>query len=537
MKLLWIMTLMCGCAPVRFIEREPVWHEHDDRPIPKPKEQPVMVNWPASRNMIFMPIDRVLSLDYGREAEDVNSLDEVPDSSWYSDPRRNPAAAGGRPLTLGPDKLAWGAASQDDLPVVPLTVVKGKTTGASRGFVVEDSRKVRYLIKLDPPGRPGFASSTEVVVSRLAWAGGWRVPAEVIFDIQPSDLVLSPKAQSKELSGKNKPFLQADLDELICDVPRRPDGAMRVLFSRWIPGTPIGSFTYYGRRKDDPNDRIAHQNRRSLRAFGVFTAWVNDVDALENNELDMYLREPGRGYVLHYQQDVGGAFGVWAFQSAPYWMGHETYFSLSTILGSLLSFGVVTPYWYDDRFRAEYEARARAWPELGGFTADYFEPRHWQPTVSNPAFVRQTERDRYWGAKRLAAFTADEVRAAISAGHYRLEAADRLFLILWRRRERILRDYLRSSSALDYFHFDGERLCFDDVWLTAGLGGTPSYQAREDLKQLAVDAAPDGTGCVRLGPGGGYRVVTLQVTRQGARRADPPVSVHFRDQRILGVER
>lgn len=62
-----------------------------------------------------------------------------------------------------------------------------------------------------------------------------------------------------------------------------------------------------------------------MRAFGVFASWVNDVDTLENNTLDMYVGPPGGGHVLHYHQDVGGALGTWAFAHAPYWMGHETY--------------------------------------------------------------------------------------------------------------------------------------------------------------------------------------------------------------------
>ena len=44
--------------------------------------------------------------------------------------------------------------------------------------------------------------------------------------------------------------------------------------------------------RDDPNDLVDHENRRVLRAFGVFCSWVNDVDTLQNNTLDMYQGKP-----------------------------------------------------------------------------------------------------------------------------------------------------------------------------------------------------------------------------------------------------
>ena len=47
---------------------------------------------------------------------------------------------------------------------------------------------------------------------------------------------------------------------------RRDDGAIRATASEFLPGTPMGGFSPSGRRTDDPNDRIAHQHRRSLRS-------------------------------------------------------------------------------------------------------------------------------------------------------------------------------------------------------------------------------------------------------------------------------
>jgi len=46
---------------------------------------------------------------------------------------------------------------------------------------------------------------------------------------------------------------------------RRSDGTYRVIASRELPGKIKGGFTFYGMRKDDPNDLIPHEHRRDLR--------------------------------------------------------------------------------------------------------------------------------------------------------------------------------------------------------------------------------------------------------------------------------
>jgi hypothetical protein len=156
--------------------------------------------------------------------------------------------------------------------------------------------------------------------------------------------------------------------------------------------------------------------------------------------------------------------------------------------------------------------------------------------LDNPAFVRQTARDRYWGMKRLLAFTDDELRAAVAAGRYRPAAAERLYSVLVARRERMARAFLGDVAALDRFRLDGDRLCFDDVWIDAGLGGE-----RATEYQMSGDGVRRGSNrCAVLEPGEGYRVIALGVRRPGERRFST-VRVHVMDEgarrRILGVER
>jgi hypothetical protein len=206
------------------------------------------------------------------------------------------------------------------------------------------------------------------------------------------------------------------------------------------------------------------------------------------------------------------------------------------VLLGLIGFGLYRRDWQGAQVLEDRARLIAELPELGFFDAEHFRPHTWRPLLKNPAFEMATPRDRYWGTKRVIAFSREEVRAAIDTGRYRPLARERLMDILWRRRERIARTYLAEAAALDYFRVDGEELCFDDLWLQAGLGGatTTRYQVRGAGPVAARDTVER---CVKLPHAGGYRIVELRTRRPGERHFGPAVRVHLIADRIVGVER
>jgi hypothetical protein len=519
-----------GCAPpLRFSDRAILWKDTDDRPITMPRPRDPPYHWMAIRDAAFNPLDQSLSLDYTREATNVNAVDETPDSTWWTDRMRVPGQP--RPRSLAPDEMARGAFADAPRPALPLTVTKGKEKGGTLGFIVKDALGRQFAVKIDPPGYVSLNTSTEVVVSRLAWAGGWNVPAESILDLHVGDLILSPKATTTDADGNKQPLDAERYREILARAPMSQDGTIRALASLWIAGEIVGPYAYVGRRRDDANDRVAHQDRRDLRGYGVFSAWVNDVDVTETNTLDSYVGEKGRGHLVHYQQDVGGSFGSRAGEPMFYWMGADTYFSVTRMFESLVSFGVVRRAWEGEAVRARRARMLALYPEVGWYDDVGFEPRDWHPIFDNPAFTRATPRDHYWGAKRILQIGEPELRAAIAEGRYRPAAAERLFEILWSRRQKILRAYLRDLPPLDYFRVENGSLCWDDLWIRAGFDGERSADYSADGRFIARGEAP----CAAVGDG--YRVVALRVKRNGERRFSREVRVHLIDRRIVGVER
>jgi len=539
-----VAAVGCGTptAARRFPDRHILWRDPDDLASARPPDRRnPLIRWEGTQDAVFRPADRFFGLDYGQEAVNVNALDEVPDSTWFVDRRRDPTAPDDQPrwLPLTPEAMEWGPVTEDDLPVPPFTIESGKTVGSAQGFVARDARGVKYLFKLDPIDLPQLVTSTEVVASRLAWACGWNVPSNTLVDLDPAALRVAPDATTRDRYDRKVPFRAATLDEMLRD--RLRDGHVRAMASRWIDGHILGWFSYLGRDEHDPNDRVRHEDRRDLRGFGVWAAWVNNVDTFENNTLDTYVGRPGAGHVVHYQQDVGASFGVFAAAPNPEWMGSESYFSPGRIFGSLFTFGAIPRPWYGRDVDAARARTLERWPELGFFDVAHFSPRKWQPVVENAAFARQTARDRYWGAKRIVSLTDEELRGAIRAGRYRPEVAERLLAVLRGRRDKIARAYFTETTPIDGLRLDGDQLCFEDLWIAAGLGRgeRAEYEVREEA--LGGEARFGGR-CVRLPTEPGYRVVELRVRRGAEVRFGRPVRVHFIERasgarHIVGIER
>src|SRR5690606_23261742 len=123
----------------------------------------------------------------GGEAVNVNALDEVPSSSWFEN------RIGNAPLS--PAEIARGPCREAPFdPTGPLKVVSGKPDGVYPGFVVEDPRGRRFLLKLDIPAQPGRATAAEVIASRIYHAAGFHVPCYELVFVPPSALRIAPGA-------------------------------------------------------------------------------------------------------------------------------------------------------------------------------------------------------------------------------------------------------------------------------------------------------------------------------------------------------
>ena len=99
---------------------------------------------------------------------------------------------------------------------------------------------------------------------------------------------------------------------------------------------------------------MPHEDRRELRGYGVFAAWLNHVDAKAINSLDMLVTENGRSFVRHHLIDFGSALGSGGVGPADYWAGAEYLVEPRDVARQMVGFGFSVPKWRTAPF---YESR------------------------------------------------------------------------------------------------------------------------------------------------------------------------------------
>ncbi len=422
--------------PHLYSKQEPIRLDFDMQNIAKPATYETGYLWDFSNNTFIQPFTKAPG--FGRktvEAFNVNTLDEVPNSSWFTN--RN----GVRQMSLAQIKRA---ANETDGPAPgPLTVVKGKTNGITPGFQVKDGRGDVYLLKFDPIGYLEMSSGAEAISTRLFYAIGYNVPQNTIYRFRRDQLKLDPKATFTDDFGKKRQLTEADIEAILKFAASYPNGEYRALASKFLKGKPVGNFKFAGVREDDPNDIIPHEQRRDLRGLRVFAAWLNHNDIRNGNNLDMFVKEDGREFIRHYLIDFGSTLGSdTAFPNAND-VGYAHQVDFGEARKSLLTFGLYQPHWRSTENRVQFTS-------VGNFASDKFKPHQWKSNFPLAAFQNMTDRDAYWAAKIVSSFTDEQIRAAVETGALSdPKAAEYLTQQLIKRRDAIAREYFTRNTALD----------------------------------------------------------------------------------------
>jgi hypothetical protein len=494
--LLGLLLGLAGCASSTPYTLGPIKTEDPDRaPIPRPESVPENMYWDRIDLSLFYQAQKLLNLNWtgrqvGRavglaeadEADNVNVMDEPPNSSWYTR-RHYYDRMSATELARGPNtRDATGPEAGPDRSG-PWTVTSGKFEGAGRGFVIEDPRGDRYLLKLDGPDYPELTSSAEVISTKIFYAAGYYVPQNTIAYVDPDNLVIDEEAEIRSGGGR-RPMERSDIMEMLRPYPRRDDGTIRVMASKYVDGRPIGPFNFRGTRSDDPNDRVRHEQRRELRGLRVIGSWLNDADRRAANTLNVYTDEK---YVKHYLLDMGSTLGANAGGIHQPIHGQAYIIDQRLIPQALLSFGAFRfPWWHVDP--------TPPYPSVGYFRADVFKPGDWVPTYPNPAMEKATRRDAFWGAKIVMSFRDDDLAAIVETAQMsNPEARAYLLRVLRERRDAIGRYWFDRINPLDRFAVqrgsvaDRSRqttaplyLHFDDLAVTGTLasGADRRYEVR-----------------------------------------------------------
>ena len=443
-------------------------HFYPDDPIARePESQDASRAQPYFRGSLFeMATNLFVTADYkpsGLRAQNINTVDEVPDSSWFTN------RIGATPVTV--EELVRGP--NTGVPPDPSrwTLTREKTSGSHPGFTARDARGETWFLEFDPTYFPEGATGAVEVATKIFWALGYNQVESFLTTFDPARVDFDPKATLRRPSGARTRFTQDDMNAILERVARRPDGTYRVIAGRMLPGKILGGFQYDGTRPDDPNDIIPHEHRRELRALHVFGAWTNLTDLKASNTLDALATGNGRAVVKHYLQDVGSTFGM--CNDLHEWdLSYENFYQTDATLRRLSSFGFALSPWQTIRYE-EY-------PSIGKFEGDRFEPRAWRPQTPTTAYLELRDDDAFWAARRVAAFTDELIRAAVHTGQYSDPVAEKYLAdVLIKRRDKVVRIYLTAVNPIVSPRLEpAGRLTFDNAAFAAGVASAPvTYRA------------------------------------------------------------
>ena len=444
-------------------------HFYPDDPIQRePESQDASKAQPYDIGSLFeMTNNLFVTSGYkasGLRAKNINTIDEVPDSSWFTN-RIGPKK------TLTADEIARGPIVGAPPDPSRWVLIREKTSGAHPGFTARDAKGETWFLEFDPSYFAEGATGAVAVATKIFWALGYNQVESFLTTFDPKLAEIDPKATIRRPNGKRTPATRDDMNVVLQNVARKADGTYRVIAGRLIPGKILGGFQYVGTRPDDPNDVVPHEYRRELRALRVFGAWTNLTDLKAANTLDTVVVENGRSVVKHILQDVGSTFGM--CNDLHEWdLSWEHFYQGDTTRRRFFSFGFALEPWQTVKY-VEY-------PSIGKFEGDRFDPRTWRPQTPTTAYLELRDDDAFWAARRVAAFTDDLIRAAVRTGQYSDPAAEKyLGDVLIKRRNKITNLYLTAVNPIVDPRLDANnRLTVDNAAVAAGAAQAPTtYRA------------------------------------------------------------
>jgi hypothetical protein len=500
----------CSGGERRFPLREPMWRDTDLDPVHAHiarYESPLY--WDGADNLVFRPLSDALGLVTSGESVNVNSLDEVPDSAWFTN------RIGTRGMT--PDEVARGACTPEQVldaehaPDGSWLVDKGKTSGSTPGFRVSIPGKGKFMLKAeDKDNAPERQAASSVIGAAVFHAAGYWATCEQIVYVRPALFAIKPGLVSKANFQDEKPFDRAALDHMLAQSTIH--GRVRMSASAWIAGQSIGEYRFSGTRKDDPNDVIPHEDRRDLRGMRVLAAWLDRFDAREGNTFDTWMasdskRTDSPGIVLHYQLDMSETLGsTWAWEEISRRLGKSYVIDWGDLARDFVTLGIPLRPWDTARREPGREI-------FGYFDTQNFSAGDWKSEYPNAAFSRMTERDGAWMARILARFTPEMIHALAKTADFSDERHTRfLEVTLEGRLERVLDRWLSRVSPIADVKLDGgDSLCGVDLAMLRGVRPASAFRftARVVNGQRLAATSDGARVCVKVPHGAAYIRVAI----------------------------
>lgn len=472
-----IITAQSAKTAVRFSPADPITVDDDTAQDASAFEEvELSEGFDLITNQFGSPGDRT-----PMRALNVNTIDEVPDSSWFVN------RIGVRSMSIA--EILRGANTFDPAEAIEWdrwTIVSGKGPGGYQpGFRAQrpgDPGQV-YQLEVDPKDHPRLATGAEFIGTLIYHALGYHVQDFYLIKVHPRNITISEKATIRDAAGQRK-FTSHDLQNILRVAARDADGRVYMSAQRY-EGEDAGHFEYHGTRSDDPNDVFPHEHRRELRANRVFAAWLAHDDSRALNTRNVRIKADGRTYIRHYMHDFGAIMGSSTRAPEPPTSNHEHYVEKGLSLKRMWTLGLAT----EAPYRVKRPDPDSLPPSAGWFESESFVPDQWKANYPNAAFSNMQPDDAFWGARLVSRFSDATIRAIVkAAGYDDPQAVEYLAATLIRRRDIAARQWLNGVNPIVNVSLSPTgALTFSNAAVAAGV-------ATHGLYTIAWAAFDNGSG-------------------------------------------
>jgi len=462
-----VATTILMASPARaqkFYPDDPIWSE--PAPLDTVDPQTVVLSGILEwfTNQFTRPGER--QPEHGViPAQNVNTLDEVPDSPWFTNRHAR------NRMTLAELAAGPGHASPPN-DSEPWRVLAVKPYGDRTGILIADSNDNVYLLRFDAQDSPELQTGASMVSPLFYYAAGWNVLENYLVYFDRSRLVVGNGAEKINSFGKLRDLMPDDIDDFLQEVPFDAARGYRAVATRVPRRQLLGNWQFYGTRSDDPNDVVPHEHRRDLRGMWVMHAWVNNFGFTPANTQAVLVSDgPGqpqyiRRYIVDFFKTLGAGFnGPKEARD-----GNLYRFDLGEAVRNIATMGVTRPWWA----KGDYPNV----PGVGRFGGEVFIADEW---TADTHFVTWSDRlpdDLYWGAKLVMSFTDEDIRTIVDQGGYSdVRASEWIAQSLIERRDKIGRAFFAKVLPLDNFRIEDGKVAFDDLMETYGFAGPRQLSA------------------------------------------------------------
>ena len=201
----------------------------------------------------------------------------------------------------------------------------------------------------------------------------------------------------------------------------------------------------------------------------MFAAWLNHDDSRGINSLDMLEGPDGRKSLRHYMFDFGSIMGSGSTKPQTLRAGNEYIVEWGAAFKTLATLGLYVRPW----ITTKYWEGAKS---VGLFEGDAFDAVKWRPEYPNPAFDNMRADDAFWGARLVARFSDDAIRAIVAKGRYsEPEAADYVAATLIKRRDKVVKAWITAVNPLVEPRLGNDGvLTFENAAVAARAASAPS---------------------------------------------------------------